>query len=87
MTKELEWLEPEFLIGEDGKLSSGVISLLHSAFGYSVSSLTKSTWIVNTDAKVSGWSRLTGHPEASVKGTYVMFNKDTKLRMLIIGWV
>jgi RHS repeat-associated protein len=76
ISKELEGMEPEFLIGSNGKLSSGVVSLMNAAYGFSVSSLTNSTWIISTDARVRAWSKLTGHPEASVRGTDVMYSKD-----------
>lgn len=74
IAKELEGMEPDFLIGSDGKLSKGVVTLMNAAYGYSVSSLTNSTWIISTDPRVRSWNELTGHPEASVKGRLVMYS-------------
>ena len=74
ISKELEGMEPSFLVQEDGKLTSGAVTLMHAAYGYSTSSLQNSTWIVSSDPRVSGWDKLTGHPEASVKGTQVMYS-------------
>ncbi|MDV6167116.1 DUF6443 domain-containing protein [Flavobacterium sp. DG1-102-2] len=76
ISRELEGKEPEFLLGSDGKLSSGVVTLMNIAYGYSVSSLTNSTWIINTDARVRWWDSLTGHPNASVKGKQVLYSSD-----------
>lgn len=81
ISKELEGMEPEFLINSNGKLTSGVVTLMNAAYGYSTSSLKNSTWIINTDSRVRAWDKLTGHPAASVKGTQVMYsskvvNKD-----------
>ena len=80
ISKELEGMEPEFLVQKDGKLTSGVITLMHAAYGYSTASLNNSTWIISSDPRVSNWDKLTGHPEASVKGTQVMYSSGVKNR-------
>lgn len=80
ISKALEGMEPEFLVQKDGKLTSGVVTLMHAAYGYSTSSLQNSTRIINTDARVRNWDKLTGHPEASVKGTQVMYSNGVKNR-------
>lgn len=53
ISKELEGLEPTFLIGEDGKLTSGAISLLQAAYGYSSASLQNSVWVSGLDNRVA----------------------------------
>lgn len=76
ISKELEGMEPSFLVQNDGKLTSGVVTLMHAAYGYSTSSLQNSTWIVNSDIRMQIWDAATRHPEASVKGTQVMYSSD-----------
>lgn len=80
MTKELEGMEPDFLIGKDGKLTSGTVSLFHAAYGYSTASLKNSTWIVNSDIRMMLWDVGTRHPEASVKGRQVMYSSKVANR-------
>lgn len=52
MARELEGLEPSFLI-ENNRLSQGAISVMNAAFGYSVNSLTNTTWIPDTDPRTT----------------------------------
>jgi RHS repeat-associated protein len=52
MARELEGLEPSFLI-ENNKLSQGAITVMNAAFGYSVSSLKNTTWIPDTDPRTT----------------------------------
>lgn len=71
VSKELEGMEPKFMIEDNGKLTSGMVSLLNSAYGYSSSSLEHTTWVAGSDTRVSLWYESMGSPEATTKGTSV----------------
>lgn len=51
MTKELEGMEPSALIGPDGKLTQGAVTVLNAAFSYTPKSLTNTTWIKDNDPR------------------------------------
>ena len=53
MTRELEGMEPSYLIGADGKLTQGAITVMNSAFGYTPKSLTNTTWISDNDPRAN----------------------------------
>jgi RHS repeat-associated protein len=57
ISKELEGLEPEFMIGQDGKLTSPMVTLINSAFGYSWKSLTNTNWVPHMDARATWFSK------------------------------
>ena len=70
VSKELEGMEPKFMI-EDGKLTTGMVSLLNAAYGYSTSSLQQTTWILWSDPRVVAWYRAMGNPNATTEGYVV----------------
>jgi hypothetical protein len=78
MAKELEGLEPAFLIDNNGKLTQGTISVMHAAFGYSVHSLSNSNYIPHTDprsnfiAKTAIWN---GNPAITL-GSNVFYKQS-----------
>jgi hypothetical protein len=50
---ELEGLEPEDIISQDGKLSNSVIGLLHGAFLFDRASLQNTCWISSASPKLT----------------------------------
>lgn len=65
ISKELEGLEPEFMLrGENGhkgdsdkRLTQPLVSLFSAAFGYSPESLTGTTWIRDSDPRAAWYAR------------------------------
>lgn len=51
MTRELEGMEPSYLIGANGKLTQGAITIMNAAFSYTPKSLTNTTWIKDNDPR------------------------------------
>lgn len=79
VSRELEGLEPEFLISQGGKVTSPMVTLLYAAYGYSISSLENTTWIPYTDPRAGFWDDIVGIPEstsASVRGKTVIHDDD-----------
>jgi len=56
VSQELEGLEPKFMIGNDGNLSSPMVTLMSAAFGYSWKSLTNTNWVPHTDVRAHWFS-------------------------------
>ncbi|WP_264537500.1 DUF6443 domain-containing protein [Flavobacterium sp. N1736] len=68
VSKELEGMEPKFMI-DNGRLTSGMVSLLNAAYGYSISSLEETSWVLWSDPRVVAWYRLMGsNISATTKG-------------------
>ena len=76
VSQELEGLEPKFMIGQDGNLSSPMVSLMSSAFGYSWKSLTNTNWVPHTDERAKWFSKTAVPDRASAitLGNQVVYN-------------
>ena len=76
ISQELEGLEPKFMIGDDGNLSSPMVTLMSAAFGYSWKSLTNTNWVPHTDARAHWFSgaAVPNNATAITLGKQVVYN-------------
>lgn len=64
------------MIGQDGNLSSPMVSLMSAAFGYSWKSLTNTNWVPHTDARAHWFSgtAVPNNASAITLGNQVVYN-------------
>ena len=85
ISKELEGLEPEFMLrGENGhkgdsdkRLTQPLVSLFSAAYGYSPESLTGTTWIRDSDPRAAWYARVAvpDNAIAITTGNTVVFDR------------
>lgn len=60
---DLDGLEPISMITSKGKITKPMMTILNSAFGFSKTSLQKSTWVPYTDDRGKLWAKVVGIPQ------------------------